>query len=296
MTFITIILPVYNDWDSLEILLDQINNKLKSDNVNYKLIVINDGSTIEYGDIFKNKSIFKSIKMINLEKNVGSQSAIASAIRFLKHNNAKPEEKYIFMDSDGEDDPSKIDKVIDLISKKKDINLITLKRSIRKESFLFSILYELHVILTFFCTWKYIRFGNYTFISGSTLEKICDKKDLWLAYSASIIKYLKIDHSIIAKRKSRLKGESKMSYLKLILHALKIHTVLKFNVLMSYSIYLITILWILQFDFFNIIFLTILTIFLLHLITIFLIFKKKTVINFDNCLENIKSVSSIKND
>ena len=38
------------------------------------------------------------------------------------------------MDSDGEDDPEKIKEIINLIKKNKNINTITMNRTLRKES------------------------------------------------------------------------------------------------------------------------------------------------------------------
>ena len=106
------------------------------------------------------------------------------------------------MDSDGEDDPKKINKIVILINKNKEYKLITLNRSIRKESLLFSILYEIHLLLfTFFLTFKYIRFGNFSYLSKNSLKKFQIKKELWLAYSATVCKYLNKDFSITAKKK-----------------------------------------------------------------------------------------------
>ena len=41
----TIILPAYNDWKSLSILLVQIEKCLKNTNNIYKILIINDNST-----------------------------------------------------------------------------------------------------------------------------------------------------------------------------------------------------------------------------------------------------------
>ena len=49
------------------------------------------------------------------------------------------------MDSDGEDDYSQISKILDLTKKNKEIDVITVNRSSRKESFIFRILYEIHL-------------------------------------------------------------------------------------------------------------------------------------------------------
>ena len=78
---------------------------------------------------------------------------------------------FIIMDSDGEDNPLEIKNIIKLV-KSKEVQTITMDRKFRHESFLFSILYELHLVLTLLLTFHYIRFGNFTYLSLSSVKKI----------------------------------------------------------------------------------------------------------------------------
>ena len=50
MKKIIILIPVYNDWQSLEKLIENINLKVKNINCKFSIFVINDGSTEEYDD------------------------------------------------------------------------------------------------------------------------------------------------------------------------------------------------------------------------------------------------------
>ena len=59
------------------------------------------------------------------------------------------------MDSDGEDDPKKIKEIIKFIDKNPNEEIITMNRTLRKESILFSILYEIHLFVTFLITNTY---------------------------------------------------------------------------------------------------------------------------------------------
>ena len=192
MNNFTILLPVYNDWQSLNILLNQIKKSLLKTKIKFSLFLINDGSTEKLSLKLKNKYFYKNIEILNLKKNIGSQKAIATGLKYLAKNKKK-QKHFIIMDSDGEDDPKKIIKIINIINKNENINFITLNRTIRKESLLFSLLYELHLFITFLITLKYIRFGNFTYINMKSIKKISNKKDLWLAYSATVSKFLKTD-------------------------------------------------------------------------------------------------------
>ena len=50
MKKIIILIPVYNDWQSLEKLVEDINLKVKNINCKFSIFVINDGSTERYDD------------------------------------------------------------------------------------------------------------------------------------------------------------------------------------------------------------------------------------------------------
>ena len=59
-----ILIPVYNDWESLKKLLDQINEIIEEYNfLEFKCIVVNDASTIKEPKLIKPKNI-KHIEII----------------------------------------------------------------------------------------------------------------------------------------------------------------------------------------------------------------------------------------
>lgn len=294
MSNFTIILPVYNDWKSLNILFGRIKNSLKNSKNIYKILIINDNSTEKKIIKLSNKKNFKEIKVLNLKKNVGNQKAIATALRYLNKNEKNHDENFIIMDSDGEDDPEKIKDILRILKKNKKIGIITLNRTIRKESIFFSILYEIHLFITFLLTFNYIRFGNFSYINKKTLSKISHKDDLWLAYSATISKFFKNRYFISAPRKKRISGKSKMSYLGLFKHAISIHSVYKKNIFLSYLVYLFILIF-LSFNDLPRMTVTLLVLFFISHFLI-LIFLNQRVVNgvtFDKCLNNIKSIKKL---
>ena len=294
MNNFTIILPVYNDWRSLNTLLNKIEKSLKNIKNTFQILLINDNSTeINFFKLNK-KKIFKSVEILNLKENVGSQKAIATALKYINKNQNQYSDKFIIMDSDGEDDPNKIKEIINIVNKNKKLNIITLNRTIRKESVLFSILYEIHLFITFLITFNYIRFGNFTYINKKILRKLSKKNDLWLAYSATLSKFFKKRYSIAAYRKKRIHGKSKMSYLGLIKHSLNIHSVYKKNIFFSYIFYSIAITF-LSLKYISAIYIFIvISLFIFHII-ILINFTQTNVngITFNHCLNNIKSVKKL---
>ena len=93
-----ILIPVYNDWKSLNLLLSEINKELDNKN-NVKILIVNDYSTQKV-DIKKNNfSKIKEIKILTLNQNLGSQKAIAIGLDYLK--NLKKDIYITIMDGDG---------------------------------------------------------------------------------------------------------------------------------------------------------------------------------------------------
>ena len=98
--------PLYNDWDSLRILLRNLNNELKKKEIQSEVIVVNDCST-KNEKLKKNKLKFiKKITILNLKKNLGSQKAIFLGLKYIKKRKYKG--ILTILDSDGEDDVKKI--------------------------------------------------------------------------------------------------------------------------------------------------------------------------------------------
>ena len=294
MNIYTIVLPTYNDWKSLSILLIQIEKYLKNTKNIYKILIIDDNSSEKNKYRLNKNKFFKEIKILRLKNNVGSQKAIATGLKFISKYQKKREDKFIIMDSDGEDDPKKIKEIIKFIDKNHKTKIITMNRTIRKESFFFSILYEIHLLLTFFITLKYIRFGNFSFLSRKVINSLTKKKELWLAYSATLNKFFESKESILAPRRKRISGKSKMSYSNLITHSLNIHSVYMENIFYSYIIYSTILIFLCIFKTFNIITLLLITLLIAHfLIITFNIKKEKKAITFNLSLNNIKSIKKI---
>ena len=288
MNIYTIILPTYNDWKSLSILLYQIEKNLNNTKNIYKVLIIDDNSSEKNGYNLNKNKFFKEIKIISLKKNVGSQKAIATGLKFISNLKNKKERNFIIMDSDGEDDPKKIKDIIKLIDKNPNIEMIAMKRTLRKESFFFSILYEIHLIVTLLITLKYIRFGNFSFLNKKVINEITKKKELWLAYSATLKKYFNSNNSISAPRRKRISGKSKMSYFGLIIHSLNIQYVFMKNILILYVFYFFLFLY--MFNFFTLTSVLLLFFIAHFFILIFNVKKKINGITFNNCLKNIRSI------
>ena len=219
MKKLLILLPCYNDWNNLNILIPKINKILNTLIFDYKIIIINDASTNKLKlnfHKFKNGNNF----ILNLKNNVGSQKAIFTALLYLSKNNIFDD--VIILDSDGEDNPNFIKKILLFSNKNKD-SIIKVNRTFRSDHLIFKIIYELYLIFTFVITFKYMRFGNFSFIPKKYIKIIPKyKNDFWYAYSSAMLKNFSNIKTLYTKRDKRYLGRSKMSLFNLLFHALRV--------------------------------------------------------------------------
>ena len=73
-----LVIPVYNDWKSLNKLISKLNFVFKNNRkIKNEILIINDNSSEKIKISLKKTSYIKNVKIITLKKNLGSQKAIA---------------------------------------------------------------------------------------------------------------------------------------------------------------------------------------------------------------------------
>jgi len=222
-----ILIPVYNDWESLKKLLNNIDENIKDiQNAKFNCIVVNDCSTIKTPKIKVPPNI-NSIKIINMSENKGHARCNAFGIKYLSETSDL--EYLILMDGDGEDRPEEIKLLVNKVLAKPNISVVA-KRIKRSESLLFQSLYYIHKYLTLITTGKLINFGNYSCLTKNDLKILSSKASLWSSFSGSFKKHIKNYNEINSLRGMRYFGPSQMSLFKLIVHSLSIIAVFKYRV------------------------------------------------------------------
>ena len=110
MKKIIILIPVFNDWDSLKKLINEISKTIeKLKDFSFKCIIVNDASTINLTDFDKPNNI--SYKNFKYDRNRGMQDAMLLLGIFSK----REIDYLILMDRDGEDRPTEINTLIESI-------------------------------------------------------------------------------------------------------------------------------------------------------------------------------------
>ena len=287
----TILIPCYNDWDCLELLIPTIDKTLINLKENVNVLIVNDASTIKNTLSFNNLEKLNKIEVINLRKNVKAQKAVAIGLDYLRKIEFKG--SIILMDADGQDDPKNILEIIKESLKNPEVT-ISISRLKREEDFVFKIFYQLYLFLTFIFTFKYMKFGAFSCLHYTLIDKMLSTNDINLAYAAALAKHFGKKTTIYANRKKRLLGTSKNNYLSLIHYALKTISVFRYQVVIN-SLIIFTILSIFYNLFISFKFFLILSILiLLFNILIFLIYKISSKQKISNLKENIKDIMNLK--
>ena len=233
---IKILVPIYNDWQSLSELLYNINKNISNLNHEISVIVVNDASTHDREKEQKNLGNIYSIKILNMKKNQGHTRCIATGMKYIFE---KEDFDYIIpMDGDGEDRPQEINAFINQIENSNNKPIVG-ERIKRSEKLIFKICYQLHKIITLTFTGKSIKFGNYTFLPKSNVEKMINEKATWNSFSGSLKKVEKNLFPITSIRGARYFGPSKMSFFNLIKHSLSIMSVFRKTFLIRSALFII---------------------------------------------------------
>ena len=212
--------PLYNDWESLAILLTHIEHLQQRSHEKYQfsLIIVNDGSSDE-GNIILLQNSPIEITVINLKINIGHQRAIAVGLQYV-NSEINDYDYLIVMDSDGEDRPEDILLLIDKSEIEVKDKIIFAQRNKRQESLIFKTGYFFYKKIFKFLTGQKISFGNFSLIPKSLLGKVVHQNNIWNHYSGGIMQSKIPYEMVLLDRGKRFQGSSKMNFNNLILHGL----------------------------------------------------------------------------
>ena len=290
MKKIIILIPVFNDWQSLIKLINEININLEDfREINFDCFIVNDASTISQPKIFKPKNI-REIKILNMRENRGHARCNAFGIRYIYEN--EKFDKIILMDGDGEDRPVEIKNLIKKSMSNPEFSVVA-KRIKRSEGPFFQFLYKIHKLITLIFTGKKINFGNYSCLIKQDIEKIKSDPSLWSSYSGTVKKNIKKYCEIDSVRGLRYFGPSQMSLFKLLVHSFSIIGVFKYQVFFrSAAIFVILIFFEAQLGNISIFFQILLLIF--NLIILIVSFREKKE-ELDKSHTNLSNITVITN-
>ncbi len=285
-----ILIPVYNDWQSVSKLLDNIDHNLSGLDHEISVIIVNDASNHDRKDEDKFFKNIHSIKILNMKINQGHARCIATGLRYIYE---KEDFDYVIpMDGDGEDRPEEIKEFLNQIKNSNNKPIIG-ERIKRSENFIFQVCYQLHKLITLTFTGKSIKFGNYTCLPKNTVEKMINEKATWNSFSGSLTKIEKDLFSVPSTRGVRYFGPSKMSFYNLIKHSLSIISVFRKTFLVRSALFIILYILFIKSNA-SIITAIPLVFLLIAVYSISNLALRENMDEFDKALSNINNIDNIK--
>ncbi|MDA9596296.1 glycosyltransferase family 2 protein [Candidatus Pelagibacter sp.] len=285
-----ILIPIYNDRQSLTKLIENINSELKDLTSYISIIVVNDASSEQIMDNYPNTENIKSIEIINMKQNRGHARCIASGLKYIYE---KKEFDYVIpMDGDGEDRPEEIKNFIQLADQSENKTIVG-ERTKRLESLFFKVCYQLHKLLTLGFTGQSIKFGNFTCLPKLTVEKMLNEKATWNSFSGSLKKIEKDFLIMPSIRGRRYFGPSKMSFFNLLKHSLSIISVFRKTVLIRSALFIVFYILLIKSNA-SIVTSLPLVLLLIMIYSISNLALRENLEEFDKSLENIHNIDSIK--
>jgi len=208
---LSVVIPVYQSEDSIEILCNRINDSLSAIKINYEIILVNDGSTDDSWPIIESLAKQKiQIHGINLSRNFGQHYAIAAGLEYVRGA------WVVVMDCDLQDAPEDIPNLYKKAMEGWDM-VIGLRVS-RQDSYFKKISSRLFYTIFSYLTNTKIdnRIGNFGIYSEKVIKSIKKLNEQnrsfglfvqWVGYNKT---YIEVKHEL------RTFGESSYTFIKLL--------------------------------------------------------------------------------
>ena len=290
MKKIKILIPVYNDWESVFKLLENINLEASKIDINFSVIIVNDSSTDSKPKLSTSLDNLKSIQIIHMKENKGHARCNAAGLKYIYE---KEDFDYVIpMDADGEDRPEELSLLTEKIKEYPD-TAVTANRIKRSEGLMFKFCYLAHKYLTFVFTGQTIKYGNYTCLPKSIVNRMVNEPATWSSFSGSLAKIAKEKNYIPSERGTRYFGPSKMSFMNLLKHSLSIIAVFKTTLLIRSILFLITYLFLMIGKISVITIIPVIAV-IVMMLSVFILSKRENMSEYNSSLDNIESIDKIK--
>lgn len=217
---LVILIPVFNDWPALGQLLLLLDEVLVKHSRQANVLIVDDGSTVSAGPEFFGQAFqaVRRVEVLQLRRNLGHQRAIAIGLAYIADK--VPCQAVILMDSDGEDDPHDVPRLLHKYYEEGERKIIFAERTQRSETRVFRLFYALYRAFHYLLTSQKVRVGNFSIVPASRLASLAVVSEIWNHYAAAVYKSRQPLDAIPTKRARRLVGESKMNFVGLVIHGL----------------------------------------------------------------------------
>lgn len=214
---VAVVMPVLNDWRSATKLLFAVKATPGMEAYDLEFVLADDGSTDEFDfrDAFRN--LDASVHLLRLASNQGHQRAIALGLAYVRRSLSV--ESVIVMDSDGEDKPEDVPRLLSMHSEKPR-HIISAVRTRRSESPIFKAFYQVYKLLFQALTGRVINFGNFSLIPAGMIGNVVTNAGVWNNFAATVLRSRVPLAQLPIERGKRYFGTSHMNFTALMLHGM----------------------------------------------------------------------------
>ena len=213
-----ILIPVYNDWESVSLLLQGLDSVMAKEEIRAEVLLIDDGSIKPSQLIMRAQKAISKVDILHLRRNLGHQRAIAIGLAFIHCN--RPMNAVVIMDGDGEDRPLDVPRLFEKFEQEKGQKIIFAARARRSEGTVFCFLYHLYRLVHRILTGISVRVGNFSILSPLAVSQLVIVSELWNHYAAAVFKAKMPYATLSTNRGKRLAGQSSMNFVGLVTHGL----------------------------------------------------------------------------
>jgi hypothetical protein len=221
---ITVVVPVYNDWEAFAILVKEIDvefQPLLGEFVSsVSVLAVDDGSVVlpERDQLDFHKTQISSLDILHLAANVGHQRAITIALAYLE-SKSSASDVILVMDADGEDRAEDVPRLVKASIEHPE-KIILAARTKRSDGIVFRVGYVIYRLLYRVLCGSSIRYGNFSLIPAALLSRLVCLSDLWNHFMAGIMRSKLPMMSVSTERGRRFVGSTHMSVVSLVVHGL----------------------------------------------------------------------------
>jgi polyisoprenyl-phosphate glycosyltransferase len=214
-----LLFPVLDDWESLRIVLRQIDSELAAVGVTADVLCVDDGSTrpAPHDLVDSGFRALRAVRVLTLKGNFGHQRAIAIGLSHLAvHHEYRA---VVVMDADGEDLPSDVPRLIAVFQRVGE-RVVFAQRTRRSEGLLFTLGYQIYRLLHRVLTGIPVQVGNFSLIPNRLLHRLVVTSDLWNHCAAAVVHARLPAEMVPTRRGGRVTGRSTMNFQALVRHGL----------------------------------------------------------------------------
>jgi polyisoprenyl-phosphate glycosyltransferase len=222
---ILVLMPVYNDWTVVPLVLERLDAALASAGAPVEVILVDDGSSETPSRQLFAHARYRTIQdvtALRLTRNLGHQRAIAIGLAYINAHRAGC--AVVVMDADGEDIPEHVPRMLEA-QRAAPSTIVFAHRARRSEGVVFRVCYRLYRFTHRLLTGAGISFGNFSVVPRALLPRLVCLPELWNHYPSTVVKTRLPTTMLPLDRGSRLAGHSQMRLTALVLHGLGALTV-----------------------------------------------------------------------